>query len=175
MPYLDAEFEAIYHAATTGACDTKREIGVQVSSKVGAELSLEAAKVDNPSEPFLKLEIAKVEFPLSDDCLTFGPLVGGGGSTKPPPGGDPAPPPPAGGGDPPPSDPGNANAPTMAVNPNLDIVPELKTFSAVLTIPVPWMIRKVYVDPHRRVRENPLRDIALALLKSNAARPKSWL
>ena len=74
MPYLDAKFKAIVcecsvhiksvlciltmcHIAKTGACGTKHEIGVQVNSSLGAELSLEAAQVNNPSDPFLNWEI----------------------------------------------------------------------------------------------------------------------
>lgn len=86
MPSLDAKFEAIVcecsvhvksilciltkcHAAATGACDTKHEIGVQVSSNVGAEFSLEAAKVDNLSDPFLNLEIAVCPSELDKLCF----------------------------------------------------------------------------------------------------------
>ncbi|MCJ1264543.1 hypothetical protein MMC22_004415 [Lobaria immixta] len=104
MPFLNAKFEPT--VSKTAACDTNHEFGVQVSSNIGAKLTVEAAKVSSPEKPFLKLEIATVDFPLAEHCFAFGPLVGGGDSTNPPPGDGSTPPPPSGGG-PPPSDSGS--------------------------------------------------------------------
>lgn len=59
----------IRHIAKMAACDTNHEFGVQVSSNIGAKLTVEAAKVSSPEKPFLKLEIAVCSFPLAIHIL----------------------------------------------------------------------------------------------------------
>ncbi|KAF2273388.1 uncharacterized protein EI97DRAFT_155832 [Westerdykella ornata] len=70
MPYLSADFAAMYD--TTGVCDSKKTLGVDVGAKVGIEVHAQAATKGNEASPFWEQEIFAKEWNLLSTCLPFG-------------------------------------------------------------------------------------------------------
>jgi hypothetical protein len=55
MPYIEAEFGAMYDQ--TGVCDSKKTIGVDVDTRVGVQLTAQAATKGNEANPFWEKEL----------------------------------------------------------------------------------------------------------------------
>ncbi|KAF2735733.1 hypothetical protein EJ04DRAFT_575886 [Polyplosphaeria fusca] len=71
MPYIQADFEAMY--STTGVCDTKKTLGVDIDANIGVELNVAAATKGNEASPFWSHELYSNEWPLFSKCFAFGP------------------------------------------------------------------------------------------------------
>lgn len=55
MPYIQADFAAMID--TTGVCNSKKTVGVDVDASVGVELSVQAATKGNEANPFWSQEL----------------------------------------------------------------------------------------------------------------------
>lgn len=55
MPYIQADFAALLD--TTGVCETKKTLGVDFASKVGIDVSVQAATKGNEAKPFWEQEL----------------------------------------------------------------------------------------------------------------------
>jgi hypothetical protein len=55
MPYIEADFGAMYDQ--TGVCDSKKTIGVDVDTRVGVQLTAQAATKGNEANPFWEKEL----------------------------------------------------------------------------------------------------------------------
>jgi hypothetical protein len=53
MPYIQADFKATAESAG-GVCGTTKTLGVDVNTKVGVDLSVQAAKKGEEANPFWK-------------------------------------------------------------------------------------------------------------------------
>ncbi|KAF2793535.1 hypothetical protein K505DRAFT_375265 [Melanomma pulvis-pyrius CBS 109.77] len=71
MPYIQADFAAMYDS--TGVCDSKKTLGVDIDALVGVELFAQAATKGHEASPFWKQDLYSHEWPLFSKCLAFGP------------------------------------------------------------------------------------------------------
>lgn len=55
MPYIQADFAAMLD--TTGVCETKKTIGVDIDARIGVQLSAQAATKGNEANPFWEQEL----------------------------------------------------------------------------------------------------------------------
>lgn len=55
MPYISADFAAMF--STEGVCETEKTFGVDIDTKIGIELSAQAASKGNEANPFWKQTI----------------------------------------------------------------------------------------------------------------------
>lgn len=55
MPYVEANFAAMFESS--GVCDTRKTLGVDIDAKVGIDLSVQAATKGNEANPFWEQEI----------------------------------------------------------------------------------------------------------------------
>jgi hypothetical protein len=55
MPSIHADFEAMYD--TTGVCDTKKTLGVDIDADIGVELNVAASTKGNEANPFWEHEL----------------------------------------------------------------------------------------------------------------------
>ncbi|PSN71721.1 hypothetical protein BS50DRAFT_629859 [Corynespora cassiicola Philippines] len=69
MPYISADFAAMF--STEGVCQTDKTLGVDIDTKIGIELSAQAASKGNEANPFWKQTIFSHEWDLFSTCLAF--------------------------------------------------------------------------------------------------------
>lgn len=74
MPYIAADFAAMYDS--TGVCDTKKTLGVDIDAKIGVELSAQAATKGNEANPFWEQELyVRLVYILSMNAVLIRALV----------------------------------------------------------------------------------------------------
>jgi phage anti-repressor protein len=71
MPYISADFAAMYDS--TGVCDSKKTLGVDIDARIGVELTVQAATKGNEANPFWEQELYSKDWPLFSKCMAFGP------------------------------------------------------------------------------------------------------
>jgi len=55
MPYIQADFAAMFDS--TGVCDSKKTLGVDIDASVGVELFAQAATKGHEGSPFWKQDL----------------------------------------------------------------------------------------------------------------------
>jgi hypothetical protein len=55
MPYIQADFAAMYDS--TGVCNSKKTLGVDIDASVGVELAAQAATKGHEGTPFWKQDL----------------------------------------------------------------------------------------------------------------------
>lgn len=76
MPYIEANFAAMFESS--GVCDSKKTLGVDVDAKVGIDLSVQAATKGNEADPFWEQEIyVSLYGSMNDHMLTVPRLMNG--------------------------------------------------------------------------------------------------
>ncbi|KAF2231256.1 hypothetical protein EV356DRAFT_579364 [Viridothelium virens] len=84
MPYVNATLEAII--STTGACPSNpsphHKDGVRLDSSIGAQLLVQANKVNDDGDPLFKIDLADYNHPFPSVCFDFGPTISSGGPSN---------------------------------------------------------------------------------------------